>query len=117
MDLIVKHFSELTVGELYRILRLRVEVFVVEQNCPYLETDGLDENAYHVWLEDKDGIEAYLRVLDRGVESENAALGRVITKKRGCGLGYQIMQHGIRVAKEKYNADTLYLEAQTYARK
>ncbi len=55
----VKRFRELTTEELYRILKLRVAVFVVEQNCPYMEIDDLDQAAIHVWLEDEDGIEAY----------------------------------------------------------
>ena len=50
----IKHFSELTTEELYAILRLRVSVFVVEQNCPYMELDNLDQDAIHVWLEDED---------------------------------------------------------------
>jgi len=116
IQLYVKHFSELSTEELYDILKLRVDVFVVEQNCPYREIDDLDQNAYHVFLRDEDGIEAYLRVLDRGVESEHVALGRVITAKRGLGLGKRIMSEGIRVAKEKYGADKIYLEAQVYAR-
>ena len=60
MELFVKHFSELTAQELYEIYRLRVSVFVVEQKCCYQEVDDADENAYHVWLRDKDG-EAALR--------------------------------------------------------
>ena len=77
MELRIKRFHELTVDELYAILRLRVSVFVVEQQCAYPEIDGLDRDALHVWLEDEDGIEAYLRVLDRGAESEYCAIGRV----------------------------------------
>ena len=82
MKLVVKRFSELTAEELYRILQLRVDVFVVEQQCPYREIDGLDRGAIHVWLEDGEGIEAYLRVLDKGAESAYCAIGRVITVKR-----------------------------------
>ncbi len=67
MTLRIKRFHELTIDELYAILRLRVSVFVVEQNCPYMELDDRDQEAIHVWLEDDDGIEAYLRVMDRGV--------------------------------------------------
>ena len=115
MNVHVKAFSELTPLELYNIAKLRVDVFVVEQNCPYHEFDDLDQDAIHVWIENEDGIEAYLRVLDRGVESEYVALGRVISARRGKGYGAMIMQEGIRVAKEKYNAGKIYLEAQTYA--
>ena len=116
MTLQIKRFHELTTEELYAILRLRVSVFVVEQNCPYMELDDLDREALHVWLEDEDGIEAYLRILNRGVESEHVAIGRVIAVKRRCGLGTQILAEGIRAAREGFGADRIYLEAQTYAR-
>ena len=68
MRLYRKRFHELTTNELYKILKLRVAVFVVEQHCPYMELDDLDQNAIHVWMEDEDGILAYLRVMDKGVE-------------------------------------------------
>ena len=116
MELIIKRFSELNLEELYDILKLRVDVFVVEQKCPYVEIDGLDQNAIHVFYKDEDGIAAYLRVLDRGVESEYVALGRVIAARRGQGLGAKIMEAGIEVAKEQYQAEAIYLEGQTYAK-
>ena len=58
MELVIKHFNELTAAELYDILKLRVDVFVVEQECPYPEIDNKDQNAYHVWLKDEEGIAA-----------------------------------------------------------
>lgn len=116
MRLYRKTFAELTTDELYRILKLRVSVFVVEQNCPYMELDGLDRNAVHVWLEDADGIQAYLRVLDRGAESEQVSIGRVIAVQRRCGLGSRILSEGIRAAKECFRADSIYLEAQVYTK-
>lgn len=115
MEVRIKRFHALTADELYQILRLRVSVFVVEQQCPYMETDDLDQAAVHVWLEDEDGIEAYLRVLDKGVESEHCAIGRVVTAKRGEGLGRRVMEEGLRAAREYFGADAVYLEAQTYA--
>lgn len=116
MKLQIKRFNELTATELYEILQLRVSVFVVEQQCPYMETDGLDYAAVHVWLADENGIEAYLRVLDRGAENEYCAIGRVIAAKRGRGLGRRIMEAGLCAAREYFGADVVYLEAQTYAR-
>ena len=77
MELVVKHYSELTADELYDILHARVLVFVVEQKCPYEEVDGRDRQAYHVFLRDETGIKAYLRVLDRGVSFEEVSIGRV----------------------------------------
>ena len=116
MNEYVKRFDQLTLEELYRILKLRVDVFVVEQYCPYAELDGLDTAALHVWIEEGGEIRAYLRVMDRGAESEHVSIGRVIAAKRGCGLGSRVLQIGIRAAEEIYRADAIYLEAQTYAR-
>jgi len=116
MQLCIKHFRELTLQELYDIIRLREQVFVVEQNCVYLDADGKDENAYHVFLRDANGLQAYLRVLDRGVSFEAASIGRVIAVQRRQGLGTQVLQAGIRVAREQFAADRITIEAQTYAR-
>lgn len=116
MRLCVKRFHELSLDELYRLLRLRVAVFVVEQECPYMELDDRDQEAVHVWLEDAEGIQAYLRVMDRGVESEHVSIGRVIAVKRCSGVGSRLLREGIRMAREIFNADSIYLEAQVYAR-
>lgn len=116
MELVIKHFNELTNDELYDILKARVDVFVVEQKCPYPEIDGKDKNAYHIFLRDERGISAYLRVLDRGVSFSEPALGRILTTRRGEGLGALIVREGIRFAEEKLGAEKLRIEAQIYAR-
>lgn len=116
MDLIVKRFEELSVEEIYKILQVRVEVFVVEQNCVYQEIDDKDKYSYHVFQKDDTGIKAYLRVIDKGVSFEDVSIGRVLTLKRGCGLGNIILLEGIKVAKEKMNADRIKIEAQSYAK-
>ena len=116
MKLVLKHFSELSAKELYEILRLRVDVFVVEQKCPYPEVDGKDLDAWHLWLEDEDGIEGYLRLLAPGVSFKEASIGRVIAKKRRCGLGSRLMQAGIEAVKEKYGETAIRIEAQVYAK-
>lgn len=115
MKLTVKRFGELTAEELFRLYRLRVEVFVVEQNCPYQEVDDADKEAYHIWLEDEGGIAAYMRVLPGGAENGGILFGRVIAKRRLCGLGSRIIAEGVRVAKERLGADTVYIKAQTQA--
>lgn len=117
MDLTVKRFEELDINELYEILKLRVDVFVVEQNCPYPELDDKDKSAWHVYIREDGKITAYLRVLDPGVSFDTAAIGRVISTRRRCGLGTKLLQEGIRVARDRMNADTIKIEAQTYARK
>jgi ElaA protein len=116
MDLVVKRFEELSVEELYKILQIRVAVFVVEQNCAYQEIDDKDRYSYHVFLKDDAGIKAYLRVIDKGVSFEEVSIGRVLTLKRGCGLGNRILLEGIKVAKERMNADKIKIEAQSYAK-
>lgn len=117
MNFTIKRYDELTLDELYDIIKLRVDVFVVEQNCPYYELDGKDKMAYHVFCREKEKMIAYLRVLDRGISFETVSLGRVISLKRRCGLGTELLKTGIEVAKEKYNADKITIEAQTYAKK
>jgi len=116
MELFVKKFDELSTADLYEIIQLRESVFVVEQNCVYLDADGKDTGALHVFLRDEDGIEAYLRVLDRGVSFPEVAIGRVISKKRRCGLGSELLRSGIKAAKERFGADRIVVEAQTYAK-
>lgn len=116
MELVIKHFSELSLEELYDILKARVDVFVVEQNCPYPEIDGKDKDAYHIFMRDENGIAAYLRVLKSGVSFDAPALGRILTTRRGEGLGAEIVHEGIKFIKEKLAAAEIKIEAQTYAR-
>ncbi|MFA9423177.1 MAG: GNAT family N-acetyltransferase [Sedimentibacter sp.] len=116
MKLVVKRFEELSVEELYKILQVRVKVFVMEQNCIYQEVDDKDQHSYHVFLKDDIGIKAYLRVIDKGISFEEVSIGRVLTVERGCGLGNRIIFEGIKVAKERMNADKIKIEAQCYAK-
>lgn len=115
MELHVKRFDELSAAELYAILKLRMEVFMLEQRCLYPELDGLDRDALHVWLSDADSVAAYLRILDRGVRGDYVTIGRVIAVRRRRGLGTAVMREGIRAARERLGADTIYVEAQEYA--
>ncbi len=116
METVVKTFRELTPDELFDIYRLRVEVFVVEQNCAYQDIDDADKVSYHVWLKDERGILAYLRVLPAGAQYETVGIGRVIAAVRRKGYGSAVLAEGIKVAKEKLNADVITVGAQVYAR-
>ena len=116
MELVIKNFSELSAEELFEIYKLRVSVFVVEQKCPYQEVDDADRTAYHLWLKDEEGMEAYARVLPAGVTFPTAAIGRVIAVKRRCGLGSKIVEAAIDTAKTKLHANQITIEAQIYAR-
>lgn len=116
MELNIKHFSQLSRDELFEIYKLRVTVFIVEQQCPYQEIDDADREAYHIFLKDEEGIQAYLRLLPAGVAFDAVSLGRVIAVKRRCGLGTRIVEAGIKAAKEILGAETIKIEAQVYAR-
>lgn len=114
MELKIKNFDELNIYELYNIIKLRVDVFVVEQNCPYEELDNIDKNSIHVWYEDAGKIKAYLRVFIKDKEKNIASIGRVISNDRGKGLGSLILVEGIKVVQNLV-ADKIYIKAQTYA--
>ncbi len=93
-------FDELTTRELYAITQLRERVFIVEQNCIYLDADGTDLMSRHLWAEEAGAIHAYLRVVPAGVKFPEASIGRVITapEARGTGLGKQLVRRGIAAA-------------------
>lgn len=116
MKLIIKKFKDLSNLELYEIIKARVNVFVVEQKCPYEELDDKDLDAYHLMLYDNFRLVAYLRILDRNVVFDEVSIGRVLTLVRGKGYGKYIFKKGIEYAKEKYNADKIKIMAQSYAK-
>ena len=116
MESVIKKFDELTLAELYEILRIRAEVFVVEQTCAYQDLDRLDQDAYHVYLKEDNRIVGYLRVIDKGKRLDEVSIGRVISLKRRCGVGSELMKVGIKVAKEKFGAKVIKVGAQVYAK-
>lgn len=116
MEQCVKAFQELTIDELYDILQLRGEVFILEQNAPCREIDGRDKEALHVFFREGGEILAYLRVLGPGVIFPEASLGRVIAVRRRQGLGTEITKAGIRAAAEKFGAKRIRVESQAYAK-
>lgn len=112
----VKTFDELTADEVYEIIRSREEIFVVEQNCPYQETDGTDRRSIHVFSRNEEGrVTSYLRIFAKDKETNTVQIGRVLTLKHGTGLGGKLLKKGIEIAEERMNAETIYIEAQTYA--
>jgi ElaA protein len=116
MKIVVKHFKELTLEELYEILKIRAEVFVVEQNCAYQDLDDIDQDCYHVYMQENDKMVGYLRVIDKEKRLDEVSLGRVISLKRRCGVGTALMKAGLAVAKEKYGATKVKIGAQLYAK-
>lgn len=115
----VKTFDQLTVHELYALLRLRQAVFSVEQDCPYLDLDDRDQEAIHLMGMDHQGIvHAYARILAQGVAYEGyASIGRVVTSAawRGTGLGYRLMDLGIHCCRRQYPEALIKISAQVYA--
>ena len=111
-----KLFSELTTDELYELLRIRSEVFVVEQNCVYQDMDGDDQASVHLWLTDQGRVVALCRVCPAGTHMKEVSIGRVITTERGKGYGKRIMLAGIEAAKEHFGATAIEIEAQEYAK-
>ncbi|MBT8185131.1 MAG: GNAT family N-acetyltransferase [Eudoraea sp.] len=119
MKVEVKDFKELTTEELYKILQLRAEVFVVEQNCAYQDLDGKDGKALHIiGTKDKEVV-AYTRVFAPGDNHDQASIGRVVVKndQRTYGYGRQIMLASIRAIQENFQTSKIQLSAQSYLRK
>ena len=116
MEIYIKKYQELSTEELYAILQLRSEVFVVEQNCVYQDIDGKDEKALHVIGVKNSEIVAYTRCFKPGDYFNIASIGRVVVRKdqRGKGLAHQIMKRSVEVIINKYNTKTMKVSAQTY---
>lgn len=112
----IKWFNELTTDELYELLRIRSEVFVVEQNCVYQDMDGDDQKSVHLWLTVAEKVVALARVCPAGTHMDEISIGRVITTERGKGYGKQVMIHAIDAAIEYFGATRIDIEAQEYAR-
>ena len=116
MKFYVKRFADLTVSELYEILKTRFEIFVIEQECLYPDLDDKDQDAYHVFCLNEQGrVAACLRVFWNDEAAGVAQIGRVVTLEHGKGVGGQLLRCGIRVAEERFHAKKIYLEAQQYA--
>ena len=111
-----KTFQELSTDELYELLRVRSEVFVVEQNCVYQDMDGDDQKSIHLWLTVADRIVALARLCPAGTHMKEISIGRVITTERGKGYGKLIMLHSIEAAIEHFGTTLIDIEAQEYAR-
>lgn len=114
-----KYFSELTTDELYAVLQLRSEVFVVEQDCVYQDIDYKDQKALHVLGFKGEKLVAYTRIFKGGDYFEHASIGRVVVQEdeRKFGYGHDIIKASITAIKEEYNETTIKISAQTYLKK
>ena len=116
LQLETKTFQELTISELYEILQLRSEVFVVEQDCVYQDIDGKDEKALHILGKKEGKIVAYTRCFAPNIYFEEAAIGRVVVKEteRKFGYGHQILKASVEEIQQRYQTTTIKLSAQKY---
>lgn len=116
MNWIVKSFSELTIEELYEILKLRNDVFIVEQNCPYLDIDGKDKESYHLFLKDRNKIVAYLRILKKGVSYKEPSIGRVLVKNdyRRKSISRKMLLKGISFIENNLKEKEIKIQAESY---
>lgn len=114
----IKHFKELSNKEVYHIFQARAEVFIMEQKVLYNDFDNLDLDAFHVWLEDKDGIVAYCRILKPGVAAPEITISRVLTmdRVRRNGIGKKIMQLAINIIQKQLGEEKIHVAAQYYVK-
>ena len=116
----LKSFHELTAAELYAIMRLRAEVFIVEQNCPYQDADGKDLKSHHLMGYDAgDGLVAFSRLLPPGVSYAEASIGRVVSspKVRRTGAGRELMKQSLLEMEKLFGKGPVRIGAQAYLRK
>ncbi|MFG6120558.1 GNAT family N-acetyltransferase [Thalassobacillus sp. B23F22_16] len=111
-------FQQLSNQKLYQILQLRVEVFVVEQECAYPELDGHDESSTHLWLESNNDIVAYCRLVPAGDKYPYISIGRVVVNPsyRSQGYARQLMDKAIEVIQTQGNATEIFLQGQEHLR-
>ncbi len=115
----VKRLNEFSIDELYNVLRLRSEVFVVEQNCVYQDIDGKDKKALHVVGFKKEKVIVYTRLFDAGDYFNEASIGRVVVSKneRQFGYGHDLIRKSIEVIKSVFGKDKIKISAQSHLNK
>ncbi len=112
-------FQELSTEELYQILRLRSEVFVVEQQCLWLDCDNKDQESYHLMGWQENDLLAYTRLLPAGLSYNEMSIGRVATspKSRGTGIGKVLMQKSLEEIEKVFGKEPIKIGAQLYLQK
>ncbi|MDO4467730.1 MAG: GNAT family N-acetyltransferase [Bacillota bacterium] len=116
MQTICKRFEELTTRELYEILKTRVDVFVVEQTCPYPEIDEYDLTSWHFYIVEDNKIASYCRIIPPGIRFQEASIGRVLATKRREGYASLLLKEAIQKINKDYKNCNIKIEAQTYAK-
>lgn len=113
------YFNELGTGELYAILQLRNDVFVIEQNCVYQDADNKDLASYHLMGWDGDSLACYCRILPPGISYTEASIGRVVCSPayRNAGAGSELMKRAIIHTLAQFDCNTIRISAQLYLQK
>ena len=116
MEWINKHFDELTLTELYEILHLRNEVFIVEQNCPYQDLDHKDHKCWHLMCWENNKLLAYTRLVPPGISFTEPSIGRVVTSPtvRRSGIGKILMDRSITECHKLFGKQPIRIGAQSY---
>lgn len=112
----IKNFNQLNAQEIYKILALRNEVFIVEQECAYLDCDHRDLHSYHLFCEENGELVAYLRILEKGISYDEISIGRVTVRKsyRSKGISREMMLKAIEFVENTLKEDTIKIQAQAY---
>ncbi|MTD31553.1 GNAT family N-acetyltransferase [Planomicrobium sp. YIM 101495] len=112
-------FEEFTLEKLYACLKLRVDVFIVEQGSPYEEIDDRDQASMHLLYEEEGKILAYARLVPAGVKYDSPSIGRVIVHPdaRGRGFAKHLMERSLTYIQEEWNPEAIQLQGQTYLEK
>lgn len=112
----LKRFNELNTDEIYEILKLRSEIFVIEQQCIYQDCDGNDPSSFHLYALENDKIIAYLRIVDKGLSFDEISIGRVVVHKdyRKNGLGRELMIKAMAFIFKSLNEEIIRISAQEY---
>ena len=116
MEKIIKKFDELTLEELYDVMKLRTDIFVVEQNCPYSELDNKDKESIHVFYKEQEKITAYLRIIPKFLSYDSVSMGRICVKKefRTQKLGRAIVKDAINYIEKEMEEYIITIRAQEY---
>ena len=114
IKLLWKKYIDLSNDELYAILHLRQKVFVLEQNCPYIDADNSDQDALHLLAYRGNDLIGYLRAFRPGIKYEGSSLGRIVTEMnyRGLGIGKKITIEGVELLRKEYPKNEIIISAQ-----
>jgi len=112
----IKRFNELSTSELYEIIKARINVFVVEQNCPYPDLDDYDKKALHLWAEQNGEVLAYCRIFDKNIKYNETSIGRVLTSEKGRGkkLGKTLLSLAVEIIETRFQTTQIRISAQDY---